>query len=219
VCLRPLVKQKTDRYAPAGATTCIYLRPATTHDSKEHFAKTRGARSQGTFSRAGLFNKKAVARDQRDLAAGKGAGAGLAGAGFAMALDEGGGPVGGSVDDGADRHVGDALLGAEPAELRVAHHASGEPADLPDEARRVMDAFVADGRLTAIPVARAKRLVVLDWLAQEFEPGRRYSEAMVNLIIGRRHPDTAALRRYLVDEDFLSREAGQYWRSGGSIES
>jgi DNA-binding transcriptional ArsR family regulator len=101
----------------------------------------------------------------------------------------------------------------------LARPASGEHADLPDEARRVMDAFVADGRLTAIPVARAKRLVVLDWLAQEFEPGRRYSEAMVNLIIGRRHPDTAALRRYLVDEDFLSREAGQYWRSGGSMES
>jgi len=58
---------------------------------------------------------------------------------------------------------------------------------------------------------------VLDWLAQSFEPGRRYSEAMVNLVLGKRHPDTAALRRYLVDHEFLSREAGQYWRSGGSV--
>jgi hypothetical protein len=93
---------------------------------------------------------------------------------------------------------------------------SDEFADLPAERRRVMESFVKDGRLGSIPVQHAKRLVVLDWLAQDFEPGVRYSESMVNLILGRRHPDTAALRRYLVDCDFLSREAGQYWRSGGS---
>jgi hypothetical protein len=130
VCLRPLVKQKTDRYAPAGATTCIYLRPATTHDSKEHFAKTRGARSQGTFSRAGLFNKKAVARDQRDLAAGKGAGAGLAGAGFAMALDEGGGPVGGSVDDGAGAGAGASAGAGAPSRAAAAAAAAAARASM-----------------------------------------------------------------------------------------
>jgi hypothetical protein len=59
-------------------------------------------------------------------------------------------------------------------------------------------------------------MVVLDWLAQDFEPGRRYTERMVNLILGRRHPDTAALRRYLVDHELLAREAGEYWRIGGS---
>ena len=44
-----------------------------------------------------------------------------------------------------------------------------------------------DGRLLSIPAAHGKRLIVLDWLAQEFEPGRRYSEPMVNLILGRWH--------------------------------
>ena len=78
--------------------------------------------------------------------------------------------------------------------------------------------FVADGRIIALPAKHGKRLVLLDWLAQDFEPGVRYTEAMVNLIIGQRHPDTAALRRYLVDEGFMSREAGVYWRSGGSTE-
>jgi hypothetical protein len=29
------------------------------------------------------------------------------------------------------------------------------------------------------------------------------------------HPDTAALRRYLVDDGFMEREAGEYWRAGG----
>jgi DNA-binding transcriptional ArsR family regulator len=93
---------------------------------------------------------------------------------------------------------------------------STEHDDLPDSARKVMAAFVKDGRLESIPMSHAKRLVILDWLAQEFEPGRRYSEKMVNLIIGRRHADTAALRRYLVDAEFLAREGGEYWRIGGS---
>jgi hypothetical protein len=59
---------------------------------------------------------------------------------------------------------------------------------------------------------------VLDWLAQRFEPGRRYSEAMVNLSLGQVHPDTAALRRYLVDDGFLSRDHGEYWRTGGRVD-
>jgi hypothetical protein len=94
---------------------------------------------------------------------------------------------------------------------------SSEHADEPDARRRVLEAFVRDGRITSVPAARAKRLVLLDWLVQAFEPGRRYAEADVNDIIGARHPDTAAWRRYLVDEDMLDRADGVYWRSGGSV--
>jgi hypothetical protein len=43
-----------------------------------------------------------------------------------------------------------------------------------------------------------KRRSVLRWLVEDFEPGRRYPEAEVNQIIGRRHGDFATLRRYLV---------------------
>ena len=82
----------------------------------------------------------------------------------------------------------------------------------------MLRAFVRDGRLVSIPTVHSKRLVVLDWLSQRFEPGRRYSEQMVNLILAQVHPDTAALRRYLVDDDFLSRAGGEYWRTGGSYE-
>ena len=111
-----------------------------------------------------------------------------------------------------------------PADVfqRAARAALSRPApneydSLPAADRKVMNAFVIDGRLQSIPSSPGKRLVILDWLAQLFEPGRRYSEAMVNLTLGQRHPDTAALRRYLVDEGFLDREAGVYWRSGGSV--
>ena len=87
----------------------------------------------------------------------------------------------------------------------------------PPEQAKVLRAFIQGGRLAQIPMNRAKRAVVLDWLAQEFEPGKRYSEKMVNLVIGQRHSDTAALRRYLVDEGFLDRADGWYWRTGGSV--
>ena len=75
------------------------------------------------------------------------------------------------------------------------------------------------GRLKSIPAARAKRLVVLDHLAQSFEPGRRYPEKTVNGILAEFNDDTAALRRYLVDEGFLTRERGYYWRIGGRFET
>ena len=81
-----------------------------------------------------------------------------------------------------------------------------------------LEVFMCNGRLTQIPVRRAKRLLLLDCISQSFEPGRRYSEAEVNAVLRALHDDYAALRRYLVDEDFLSREAGYYWRSGGTVE-
>ncbi len=103
---------------------------------------------------------------------------------------------------GAVRDGGDADAAARAAQAKAA---------------KVMRAFVKDGRLVSIPAARGKRLVILDRLAQEFEPGRHYRETMVNLILGQWHADTAALRRSLVDEGFLDRDQGWYWRSGGTF--
>jgi hypothetical protein len=94
-----------------------------------------------------------------------------------------------------------------------------EHGDAPPDEARVLRAFVRDGRLTSIPSSWGKRRVVLEWLAQRFEPGRRYSEAEVNLSLMQVHPDNAALRRYLVDDGFLSRDHGEYWRSGGRVET
>jgi hypothetical protein len=59
---------------------------------------------------------------------------------------------------------------------------------------------------------------VLDHLSQSFEPGRTYPEAEVNEILGRYHPDFAALRRYLVENGFMTRENSRYWRSGGTFD-
>ena len=78
--------------------------------------------------------------------------------------------------------------------------------------------MTGDGRLHTVPSKRAKRLIVLDHIAQSFEPGRTYQEREVNAIIERFHPDYAALRRYLVDDQFLTREDNVYWRSGGTFD-
>ena len=88
-----------------------------------------------------------------------------------------------------------------------------------DHDRKVLGHFLtADGRLSTIPTKRSKLLVVLDHLSQEFEPGRHYPEKEVNGILERFHPDYAALRRYLVEDQFLTREEGVYWRSGGTFD-
>lgn len=75
-----------------------------------------------------------------------------------------------------------------------------------------------DGRLTHLPEKFEKRRIVLEEIAQRFEPGTRYAEAEVNMVLHALYPDYAALRRYLVDAVLLSREEGYYWRSGGSVQ-
>jgi len=89
-----------------------------------------------------------------------------------------------------------------------------------DHRARVLRAFFDGDRLRSIPSSARKRLVVLDVFAQDFEPGTKYTEKQVNLLIGKRFADTAAIRRHLVDEGFLEREggAGRYWRSGGTFD-
>ncbi|GAA5183511.1 DUF2087 domain-containing protein [Rugosimonospora acidiphila] len=98
------------------------------------------------------------------------------------------------------------------------------PAPLPDvpldpdqERDAVLRSFVREGRLVRMPAARGKRRVVLEYIAGEFDPGVRYPEPAVNAMLRVWHDDYAALRRYLVDEDLLSRQDGVYWRSGGYV--
>lgn len=95
----------------------------------------------------------------------------------------------------------------------VAGPALGDP-----HTAKVLQAFVRDGRLVQIPARRGKRRIVLEFLAQEFEPGVQYTESEVNERLARWHPDFCALRRYLVDEDFLDRASGNYWRCGGRLD-
>ena len=89
---------------------------------------------------------------------------------------------------------------------------------LDEDEEAVLRQYFRGGRLREIPAKQSKRRIILTRLALEFEPGARYPERQVNEILRRFHDDYAALRRYLVDEDLLAREKGQYWRSGGPVD-
>ncbi|MBE3560286.1 MAG: metalloregulator ArsR/SmtB family transcription factor [Ktedonobacteraceae bacterium] len=80
--------------------------------------------------------------------------------------------------------------------------------------RKVLADFFDGMRLKEIPASRKKRMVILRWLANQFEYNRIYSEAQVNEIIERHHPDTATLRRELISakEGLMKRENQLYWR-------
>ena len=86
-----------------------------------------------------------------------------------------------------------------------------------DEEARMLSRFFSGRRLTSIPTARLKRLLVLERLALEFEPGMRYHEREVNFTLQMFFADYAALRRYLVDEGLMTRADGVYWRTGGRV--
>lgn len=87
--------------------------------------------------------------------------------------------------------------------------------------RLVLERFFSGRVLNEIPTQRAKRVVVLQRLALEFDIGRRWTEFEVNDILGAFHSDWSTLRRGLVDENLLDRKASGggnlYWRSGGRV--
>lgn len=113
----------------------------------------------------------------------------------------------------------------EPATLRAAAREIGPSRDpglalgaLDEEEEAVLRQYFRAGRLREIPAKQSKRRIVLTRLALEFEPGVRYTEREVNETLRRFHDDYASLRRFLVDEELLTRDRNRYWRTGGPVE-
>ena len=113
----------------------------------------------------------------------------------------------------------------DPETLRWAAEQVGPPRDAGlalgaanEDEEIVLRTFFRKGRLTEIPGKAAKRRIVLERIASEFEPGVHYDEKEVNAMVGAFFNDYASLRRYLVDEGFLDRDAGVYWRAGGRVD-
>jgi hypothetical protein len=79
---------------------------------------------------------------------------------------------------------------------------------------KTLRAYISpDGTLKAIPTQHKKLMVILSHLVKNFEPEVKYPETQVNQVLRRFHEDTAALRRYMVDNKLLSREKGIYWKT------
>ena len=119
----------------------------------------------------------------------------------------------GALNRGALADIGRSLPSADARQ--------GEPIDGPwteDEAT-VLGRFFSGDRLVEIPSSAVKRRLVLERIAQEFEPGERYAERDVNFKIQLIHSDYAAIRRYMIDEGLMDRADGSYWRTGGRFET
>jgi DNA-binding transcriptional ArsR family regulator len=102
----------------------------------------------------------------------------------------------------------DALARQQAGTEEVPHDA---PPWADAEQARVLRAFFEGERLASIPAQHAKRLVVLRHLAETvFQAERDYPEKEVNMQLALRHADVASLRRYLVDEGFMTRAQGVY---------
>jgi hypothetical protein len=80
------------------------------------------------------------------------------------------------------------------------------------EEEEVLSRFTENGRLSHLPTQHAKMVIVLAWLAEQFEPGVDYPERVVNEILDKHGSDYATLRRMLIDYQFLTRSGGIYRR-------
>jgi hypothetical protein len=101
------------------------------------------------------------------------------------------------------------LAGRRPA---VEAHSNDENAD--EFERTVIKNYsLPDGRLKEIPMQEKKLLAILKHVVQVFEPGVQYNEKQVNEALKRFHPDSATLRRALVDRHMIVRElnGAAYW--------
>jgi len=75
---------------------------------------------------------------------------------------------------------------------------------------KVLRAFFRHGRLVQFPAQLKKRLVVLEKIAETFEPGREYTEREVNHILLDFNDDVASLRRGLIEHKIMTRSKGIY---------
>ena len=77
--------------------------------------------------------------------------------------------------------------------------------------KKVIDAFMEYGKLKSIPAQRKKKRIILELIAEKFEPGRHYTEREVNIIIADFNDDFCTLRRDMISEGILKREKSEYW--------
>jgi DNA-binding transcriptional ArsR family regulator len=118
-----------------------------------------------------------------------------------------------------DYHLRIGRLGEIGGELhRLAREQAGQPNEqivapswASAEDARTLRAFFEGDRLVSMPAQHAKRLTILRYLAETvFERKRKYPEKEVNQLLAVRGADAASLRRYLVDEGFMTRKNSVY---------
>ncbi|MEV4657388.1 DUF2087 domain-containing protein [Micromonospora sp. NPDC049301] len=111
----------------------------------------------------------------------------------------------------------DGALAADEASLRASARERRPADDAAPAEDPVLRTFLRAGALVGLPAQRGRRRVLLAHIAQtSFEPGTRYPERAVDEALkpwcAAGGSDHATLRRYLIDEQLLTREHGIYQR-------
>jgi len=91
--------------------------------------------------------------------------------------------------------------------------ADGQDARMRSYREKVVKSFFRDGRLVRLPAQYKKQQIVLEEISRRFEPGRRYPERELNLIIMGVHEDYCTIRRLMIGEGLMEREENVYWRT------
>jgi hypothetical protein len=85
--------------------------------------------------------------------------------------------------------------------------------DYPKELRSF---FNEDGTLKQWRSKMKKKLMVVEWLGEKFETGRKYTETEVNIELNQWHSftDPVSLRRMLIEGGVLKRtqDGSEYWK-------
>lgn len=87
-----------------------------------------------------------------------------------------------------------------------------KPKEMTDE-ERVLRTWVKNGRIVDIPAQEKKKQILIRWLASQIDPDRRWTEREFSEWLKQYNEDYAFLRRYLVDNHYMARENGIYWRT------
>lgn len=77
--------------------------------------------------------------------------------------------------------------------------------------KKVIDSFFEYGKLKSIPAQRKKEKICLEEIAKSFEPGKKYSEKEINILIADYNDDFCTIRRDMLSEGILEREGAAYW--------
>lgn len=110
------------------------------------------------------------------------------------------------------RDEGVCTLVADVFERSVRAAATERLGPLNDKHTQLARRYFFRNRLVGMPSEPWAVRVVLDLIAEDFQPGEIYSEREVNTVLFGWYGDWALLRRLLVDHGYLARRHGHYHR-------
>ncbi|PTM58731.1 DUF2087 domain-containing protein [Desmospora activa] len=81
------------------------------------------------------------------------------------------------------------------------------------ERDKVLETYFQNGRLKTFPSKEKRKIIVLQYILNRFEPDKIYTEKEVNQILSSIYEDFATIRRYLIEYGFMDRnkDGSQYW--------